>query len=74
MVCVDGFVQRIGPLQSIVSGQGMLTPYAQVVLSGLLVRCPQIPFAKDAYEQLNVGCDLFARVATGFGDEKTSVS
>jgi hypothetical protein len=52
----------------------MLTSCAQVVLGGLLIRCPHISFAKEAHEQLNMACDLYARAAPGFADEKGHVS
>jgi hypothetical protein len=57
-----------------VTGERMLTSCAQVVLGGLLIRCPHISFAKEAYEQLHMACDLYARAAPGYANEKGHVS
>jgi hypothetical protein len=44
------------------------------VLGALVLRCPQITFARDALDQLRVACDLFGRVYAGFSAEKVYVS
>jgi hypothetical protein len=46
----------------------------KVVLGSLVIQCPQVTFAKDAYDQCRLACELFAKVKGGFGAEKVYVS
>lgn len=48
--------------------------YRKTVLGTLVIRCPQLPFAADAYNQLRMTCSMVHSVRQSLEAEKAYVS